>query len=61
MTVLLGQISVEKVRIFPSTLCERALDLDEPVTLVFDLVGTIKYFDEDVVGFLFIYWSRLLC
>ena len=61
MTVLLGQISVEKVRIFPSTLCERALDLDEPATLVFDLVGTIKDFDEDVVGVFLFYWLHLLC
>ena len=53
MTVLLGQISVEKVRKFPSTLCERALDSDKPATLVFDLVGTIKNFDDDVVCFLF--------
>ena len=60
MTVLLGQISVEKVRIFPSTLCERALDLDEPATLVFDLVGTIKDIDENVVVFLIIYWLCLL-
>ena len=52
MTVLLGQISVEKV-IFPSTLCERALDSDEPAMLVFDLVGTIKDFNEDVAGFFF--------
>ena len=54
MTVLLGQISVEKVRKFPSMLCERALDSDKPATLVFDLVGTIKNFDDDVVCF-FIY------
>ena len=53
MTVLLGQISVEKVRIFPLTLCERALDSDVPATVVFDLVGTIKDFDEDVVGVFF--------
>ena len=53
MTVLLGQISVEKVRKFPSTLCERALDSDKPATLVFDLVGTIKNFDDDVVCFFF--------
>ena len=61
MTVLLSQIWVEKVRIFPLTLCERALDSDEPATLVFYLVGTIKDFDEDVVGGFLFYWSCLLC
>ena len=53
MTVLLGQMSVEKVRKFPLTLCERALDSDKPAMLVFDLVGTIKDFDDDVVQFFF--------
>ena len=61
MTVLLGQISVEKVRKFPSTLCERALDSNKPVMLVFDLVGTIKNFDNDVVCFFFLYIGCGFC
>ena len=54
MTLLFGQMSVEKVRKFPLMLCKRELDSDKPATLVFDLVGTIKDFDDDVVHFFFL-------
>jgi hypothetical protein len=55
---LLGQISVTKVKSFPSILCERALDCDGSAVLLLELVGTIKNFDDDAVSVNFLEKTR---
>ena len=53
MTVLLVQISVEKLKAFSSILYERALDSVRPLSYMMNVVGSIKDFDDDEVLFFF--------
>ena len=54
MKVFFGQMSIEKLKRIPSTLCERALESDAPCIISSYMVGTIKgYYENSVCGFFF--------
>ena len=50
-TVLLSEISSEDVGKFPLKLWKRPIDSDRTCLFMFDVVGIMKSFDDEEVGF----------
>jgi hypothetical protein len=55
---LFGQLSLNKVRKLPFTLCERRTESDNPCVFCLEIVGTISSYD-DVRSSSFLYFSWL--